>query len=120
MQTFPLAPSFLEPPNEPAEVVNVVLMWRFGLGQSVGVRPTLEVKGETQSLLVPSGFVNLESIPMAASVLPFQPTSTSRIHLFWAVTDRDQLPAGTASLMILVPRSAHSDLCTLSLSFAVL
>jgi len=115
-----VASSFLELHDEEMDVVNVLLTWRFRLGQSVGVRPTVEVKGETQSLLFPSGFVNLESIPTAAGVLSFQPTSTSRIHLLWPVTDRDQLPSGTASLVIVAPRCALSDLCTLFISIAVL
>jgi hypothetical protein len=120
VRTFPPAPLLLEPPDEPAEVVNVNLTWRFRLGQSVGVRPTLEAKGESYSLLVPSGFVNLESIPAAVAPLSFQPTSAFRIYLFSPVTERDQLLTGTASLLIVVPRCAHSDSCTLAISIAVL
>ena len=120
VQTFPLAHSFVEPPDEPVEVVNVLLTWRFRLGQSVGVRPTVEVKSETQSLLFPSGFVNLEEIPAAVVPLFFRPTSSPQIRLLLPMAEKGLQPAGTASLMILIPRSVPSDLCTVSLSIVAL
>ncbi len=102
------------------EVLHVFFQWRLRPGQSFQVESNLSTAANTEWSPGRSSFVNLRELAVASSALAFRPAPENQFVLLGAVTEGEERPVGTASIIVRVPKPDPARARTLRLCIAAL